>query len=228
MDFDFNNTRDYLRKMLDEQEAEDLMRQVVPYQEFISYYNCAMMEVTTKFNVLNEEFSLSYDRNPIETIKSRLKSPQSLVAKMMRLNLDLTMENIEKNIFDIAGIRVICSFPSDVYMLAHALLRQDDVTLVQEKDYIKNPKPSGYRSLHLIIRTPIFLHDRTKMMHVEVQLRTISMDWWASTEHKIRYKKDLDFTEEMNRQLLECANIAANLDKKMDELHHIAYDIGNH
>ncbi|MBP3238529.1 MAG: GTP pyrophosphokinase family protein [Lachnospiraceae bacterium] len=189
----------------------------MPYKELMAYYNCALMETETKFNVLNEELSLQYDRNPIETIKSRIKSPESILRKLEKNNLELTVEAIENGIFDIAGVRVICSFTSDIYMLADALLKQDDVTLIQRKDYIKNPKDNGYRSLHLIIETPIFLHDRKKMMKVEVQIRTMSMDWWASLEHKIRYKKDIPegLSEKLAEELKECAEAAAMLDRKM-------------
>ena len=188
-----------------------------PYKELMAYYNCALMETETKFNVLNEELSLQYDRNPIETIKSRIKSPESILRKLEKNKLDLTVEAIENGIFDIAGVRVICSFTSDIYMLADALLKQDDVTLITKKDYIKNPKENGYRSLHLIIETPIFLHDRKKMMKVEVQIRTMSMDWWASLEHKIRYKKDLpdELSMKLANELKECAETAAKLDQKM-------------
>ena len=188
-----------------------------PYKELMAYYNCALMETETKFNVLNEELSLQYDRNPIETIKSRIKSPESILRKLEKNKLDLTVEAIENGIFDIAGVRVICSFTSDIYMLADALLKQDDVTLITKKDYIKNPKENGYRSLHLIIETPIFLHDRKKMMKVEVQIRTMSMDWWASLEHKIRYKKYLpdELSMKLADELKECAEAAAKLDQKM-------------
>ena len=188
-----------------------------PYKELMAYYNCALMETETKFNVLNEELSLQYDRNPIETIKSRIKSPESILRKLEKNKLDLTVEAIENGIFDIAGVRVICSFTSDIYMLADALLKQDDVTLITKKDYISNPKENGYRSLHLIIETPIFLHDRKKMMKVEVQIRTMSMDWWASLEHKIRYKKDLpdELSMKLANELKECAETAAKLDQKM-------------
>ena len=188
-----------------------------PYKELMAYYNCALMETETKFNVLNEELSLQYDRNPIETIKSRIKSPESILRKLEKNKLDLTVEAIENGLFDIAGVRVICSFTSDIYMLADALLKQDDVTLIKRKDYIKNPKENGYRSLHLIIETPIFLHDRKKMMKVEVQIRTMSMDWWASLEHKIRYKKDLpdELSRKLADELKECAEAAAKLDQKM-------------
>lgn len=194
--------------------------QIYSYRELMAYYNCAMMEVATKFNVLNEELSLQYDRNPIEAIKTRLKSAESISEKLKRRGVPfpITAEKIEQELTDIAGVRVICSYPSDIYMLSEAFLRQDDVTLIQKKDYIANPKPNGYRSLHLIVEVPIFLHNQKKMMKVEVQFRTISMDWWASLEHKIRYKKDVDSPEEIERELKECAEISAGLDKRMEEL----------
>lgn len=195
-----------------------------PYRELMSYYRCAMMEVETKFNVLNEELSLQYDRNPIESIKTRLKSPESIAEKLQRRGFPLTVESIEQNLNDIAGVRVICSFPSDIYQLADAFLKQDDITLLQRKDYIAEPKPNGYRSLHLIVETPIFLHDQKRMMRVEVQFRTISMDWWASLEHKIRYKKDLEPGKAayLEGELRQCAELSAALDQRMENLQRIA------
>lgn len=188
------------------------------YRELMAYYRCAMMEVSTKFHVLNEELSLQYDRNPIESIKTRLKSPESTLEKLQRKGLPISMASIEENINDIAGVRVICAFPSDIYMLAEAFLRQDDIVLLERKDYIKNPKPNGYRSLHLVVKTPIFLHNTKRMMKVEVQFRTISMDWWASLEHKIRYKKDVVISEEIDRELYLCAEVSASLDRRMEEI----------
>ncbi len=199
--------------------SESARNRTRPYRELMSYYRCAMKEVETKFNVLNEELSLEYDRNPIESVKTRLKSPESITEKLSKKGILPTVENIEQQVTDIAGVRVICSFPSDIYMLSEAFLKQDDVRLVQKKDYIANPKPNGYRSLHLIVEIPIFLHDKKKLMKVEVQFRTISMDWWASLEHKISYKKDLDFEEEIRRELLECAEMGALLDGKMESIH---------
>lgn len=190
----------------------------MPYKELMAYYRCAMMEVETKFRVLNEELSLEYDRNPIESIKTRLKSIESIADKLTRRNMPITVDNIEHHLRDIAGVRVICGFPSDIYTLSKAFLSQDDITLIQKKDYIANPKPNGYRSLHLIVEIPIFLHDEKRLMKVEVQFRTISMDWWASLEHKIRYKKDVVVPEDIARELRECAEIAAALDKRMERL----------
>lgn len=196
---------------------ERLQTYTAPYRELMSYYRCAMMEVSTKFNVLDEELSLQYDRNPIEAIKTRLKSPESIMDKLSRRGLPFSAEGIEQNLNDIAGVRVICAYISDIYMLRDALLRQDDIVLLQEKDYIKNPKPNGYRSLHLIVETPIFLHDQKKQMRVEVQFRTMAMDWWASVEHKLRYKKPAA-PEEVNSELKECAEISADLDKRLEKL----------
>ena len=184
----------------------------------MAYYRCAIMEIETKFNVLNEEFSLEHDRNPINGMKSRLKSPTSIKEKLDRRNLESDISTIEREINDIAGIRVICSFPDDVYMLAGALLKQDDITLIEQKDYIKNPKPNGYRSLHLIVSVPIFLAHEKKNMKVEIQFRTIAQDFWASLEHQLRYKKDKEITPEMADELLYCANLSAELDEKMDAL----------
>ena len=188
------------------------------FARLMAYYKCAMMAVETKFNVLNVEYSLKLERNPILNIRTRLKEPYSIVDKLHRLGKRVTLESLEENISDVAGVRIICAFPSDVYMLADALLKQDDITLVRQKDYIQNPKPNGYRSLHLIVTVPIFLAHEKKVMRVEVQLRTISMDSWASLEHQMRYKKDTAFTDEMAQELLRCAMLSAELDARMDKL----------
>ena len=194
------------------------------YSKLMAYYRCAMMEIETKFNVLNEEFSLQYDRNPISGMKSRLKSAVSIKKKLESRNLPITVESIESNLNDVAGIRVICSFPEDVYMLADALTKQDDIVLVQKKDYIKNPKPNGYRSLHLIVSVPIFLAHEKRAMKVEIQLRTIAMDFWASLEHQLRYKKDVVFTEQMAEELINCAELSAEHDMRMDALRNIVHE----
>ena len=216
-----------LERMMLEKLAQDGVRSKIQdfalsYRELMAYYRCAMMEVSAKFNVLNEELSLQYDRNPIETIKTRLKSPESIVEKLNRKGLPITVESIEENLNDVAGVRVICSYTSDIYMLSDAFIRQDDITLIQRKDYIQNPKPNGYRSLHLIVEIPIFLHDEKRMMKVEVQFRTISMDFWASLEHKIRYKKDLPVIDEIDRELLECAELSAQLEDRMERIQKLA------
>lgn len=211
--------RELLRNELgNELVTSKIKTQLQPFKELMSYYRCAMMEVETKFRVLSEELSMQYDRNPIESIRTRLKSPDSIVEKLIRRNLPLTYESIENELSDIAGVRVICSFPSDIYALAESLLQQDDITLIEKKDYIRNPKPNGYRSLHLIVEIPIFLHDCKRKMKVEVQFRTISMDWWASLEHKIRYKKSLPDSAYIEKELFECAQMGAALDARMENL----------
>ena len=191
---------------------------VQKYKRLMAYYRCAMMEVETKFNVLNEEFSLRYDRNPINGIKSRLKRLDSIQEKLHRKQLPFDMQTIETHIHDVAGVRVVCAFVDDVYLLAEALLKQDDVMLIEKKDYIANPKPNGYRSLHLIVTVPIFLEHEKRVMQVEIQLRTIAMDFWASLEHQLRYKKDFVFTEEMAQELRDCAQLSAQVDLRMDSL----------
>lgn len=208
---------DELRK-IDAKDVDAISERLNDFSTMMAYYRCAIMEIETKFNVFNEEFSLQYDRNPINGMKSRLKSLASIKGKMEKKGLPFTVENIEETINDIAGIRVICSFPNDVYMLADALLKQDDITLVKKKDYIENPKPNGYRSLHLIVSVPIFLAKEKRPMKVEIQLRTIAMDFWASLEHQLRYKKDFEFTENMAKELLYCADLSAELDSKMESL----------
>ena len=206
---------------LQKNEIKTLMQNyALPYRELMSYYRCAMMEVETKFNVLNEEYSLQHDRNPISSIRSRLKSPQSIKEKLQRKEVPLSIDAIEERLNDVAGVRVVCAFPEDVWMLAEAFLKQDDVTLIDRKDYITHPKPSGYRSLHLIVAIPIFLADEKRSMKVEVQLRTIAMNCWASLEHQLRYKKDRRMTEEMASELALCARLSAELDQRMDALRH--------
>ena len=210
----------FIKGLIDNNVLDVFQQNMMPINQLMSYYRCAIMEVETKFKVLNEQFSLQYDRNPIETIKTRLKSPEGIVKKLTRKNYPITLESIEKNINDIAGVRVICSFPEDIYLLADCLLQQDDVTLIEIKDYIKKPKESGYRSLHLIIEVPIFLQKEKKNMKVEVQLRTIAMDFWASLEHKLRYKKNIPQQEAdvLAEELVECAKISAELDSRMEQI----------
>jgi putative GTP pyrophosphokinase len=177
-----------------------------------------MMEIETKFNVLNTEFSLGHDRNPIAGIKTRMKSPQSIMEKLKRRGIAPKVSAIEPNINDVAGVRVICSFTEDVYALADALLKQDDVVLVEKKDYIVEPKANGYRSLHLIVAVPIFLAREKREMRVEIQLRTLAMDFWAALEHQLCYKKDASLTEDFARELNMCAEISAMLDNRMNAL----------
>lgn len=200
-----------------DEELKSLRKQFFLSRETIARYKCAMLEVETKFKVLNERFSVSGEHNPIESIVTRLKTPESMIKKLYSRGLELSLESAERNLHDIAGVKVICSFVDDIYMLADCLLSQDDVTLVRAKDYIRRPKPNGYRSLHLIIEVPIYLHDEKRRMKVEVQLRTIAMESWANLEHKMRYKKDLsaELQEKISSELNECAVLAERLDAKM-------------
>lgn len=204
-------------KLINDDFLDMLQKNMLPMNQLMSYYRCAIMEIETKFNVLNEQFSLQYDRNPIETIKTRLKSAEGIVKKIKKKNLPFALESITENINDVAGVRVICSFVEDIYMLSECLLSQDDIRLIEKKDYIRNPKENGYRSLHLIVEVPIFLQNEKRYMKVEVQLRTIAMDFWASLEHKLRYKKSIspEKLEEIERELMICAETSAALDMRM-------------
>lgn len=208
----------FFKELTKDEHLEKIKEGSLPYARLMSYYKCAIMEVETKFKVLNEQFSLRYDENPIETIKTRLKSPESIMKKMKKKGIPMTTDAIEEHITDIAGIRIICSFEEDIYKMAKLLLQQDDVILVEQKDYIASPKESGYRSLHLIVEIPIFLENEKRAMKVEVQFRTIAMDFWASLEHKIRYKKDIEpeLMEELSKDLTECALRCADLDHRME------------
>ena len=209
-----------LKTLLDEETSEQLLVQMKPFRQLMMQYECALMEVATKLNVLDAEFSLEYDRNPFEAIKTRIKQPVSIFGKMKRMGEEITVENIERCLNDVAGIRVICSFPEDIYTIAEMLERQDDITVLKRKDYIKNPKENGYRSLHLILEIPIFLSDEKKYMKVEVQFRTIAMDFWASVEHKLKYKKNIKNPEQIAEQLKNCANTIADVDFRMQAIRH--------
>ncbi len=204
--------------VVDDRTIDWMEKKSIEFSRLMAYYRCAMMEIETKFNVLNEEYSLEFDRNPINSIKTRLKNPRSIKEKIERRGLPVSLSSIEENLNDIAGVRVICSFVEDVYALSETLLKQDDITLIKKKDYIASPKKNGYRSLHMILAIPIFLAHEKRIMKVEVQLRTIAMDFWASLEHQLRYKKDGEFTTEMMEELYQCAELSAELDQRMDAL----------
>ena len=213
------------KKLMDDiarlQSSHDLIELLSGIQQSMAIYESGIQEVLTKLEILQRDARFS-KHNPIESIKSRVKSPMSILEKMHRKGFPISLESIKTNLNDIAGIRVICPFIEDIYTVADMLTRQDDLKVLEKKDYIQNPKPNGYRSLHLIVETPIFLHDQKRMMRVEVQFRTISMDWWASLEHKIRYKKDLPELDHVNRELFECAQMGAQLDARMEKLQRLA------
>ena len=197
------------------QVPEALISQARQFQSAMMMYTCAIREVKTKLEVLNDELSIRHQRNPIEVIKSRVKKPTSIVEKLIRRNLPVSVESMCTNLDDIAGIRVICSFVDDIYTVANMLVSQDDVTVIAIKDYIKHPKLNGYRSYHLIIEVPVFFSDRRENMRVEVQIRTIAMDFWASLDHQMKYKKDVEDASEISEELKECAEVIAQTDLKM-------------
>ena len=204
---------------LDEVEKLLKMRdQVKDFRVLMMKYECALAEVRTKLDVLNKELSLRNNRNPFESIKMRIKTPVSIYQKLAGKGVDFTIDNINENLSDIAGIRVICSFVDDIYMLAECLANQDDITVIQRKDYIETPKDSGYRSLHLIVEIPIFLTDTKEYMKVEVQFRTIAMDFWASLEHKMKYKKDIENAELISEDLKFSADLINQLDLRMQQI----------
>lgn len=185
------------------------------WEEVVLIYNSALKEVGTKLEILNDEFQHVHQYNPIEHIKSRIKTPQSIVKKLKKNNYESTIANMVEHVNDIAGIRVICSFISDIYRIAEMLIKQNDIRVISVKDYIQNPKPSGYKSYHLLITVPIFLSDRIVDTKVEIQIRTVAMDFWASLEHKIHYKFEGNVPEHIKKELIECATMVSDLDSKM-------------
>ena len=179
-------------------------------------YSCAIREVKTKLEVLNDELSVRNQRNPIEMIKSRVKKPVSIVEKLHRKNLPISLNSMIHHLDDVAGIRVICSFVDDIYTVARMLVSQDDIRVIAVKDYISNPKDNGYRSYHVIVEVPVFFSDRKKDMRVEGQIRTMAMDFWASLDHQLKYKKDIgDAADEISEELRKCAEVIAKTDRHM-------------
>ena len=198
----------------------ELEKEVLPLHEMLVFFECAIKEITTKFEILAADLQIHSTYNSIETIKSRVKTLKSIFKKMKKKNIPITIKNIYENLNDIAGIRVITPFEEDIYKLVANLLKQDDITLIQMKDYIKNPKKNGYRSLHLIVSIPIFLNDTKKNVNVEIQFRTIAMDAWATLEHKLMYKKDLQCEEKeaIEKELARCAELSYEFDKSMGSI----------
>lgn len=185
------------------------------YQNAMLLYSGALRELNTKIEIINEEFAIRLKSNPIEHIKSRLKTPRSIAKKLIKKGLEPTLENALTHIDDIAGIRIICSFTEDIYRIATVIHAQTYMKIIKIKDYIQHPKANGYRSYHMIVEIPVFLSGKTEMTRVEIQIRTIAMDFWASLEHKIRYKFESEVPQNINEDLLECANIISSLDEKM-------------
>lgn len=200
------------------QVPDVLVSQARQFQQVMMMYTCAIREVKTKLEVLNDELSVRNQRNPIEMIKSRVKKPMSIVEKLQRKGLPISLETMVDNLDDVAGIRVICSFVDDIYDVANMLTCQDDIKVIAVKDYIKNPKPNGYRSYHMIVEIPVFFSDRKKPMRVEVQIWTIAMDFWASLDHLLKYKKEVINEAEIGEELRQCAETIAQTDQKMYEI----------
>ncbi|HIY77767.1 MAG TPA: GTP pyrophosphokinase family protein [Candidatus Borkfalkia excrementavium] len=191
------------------------MDKVRELSELMMRYNSAIREVRTKFEVLNDELSLKTSRNPIESIQSRVKKALSIAQKLRRLGKSVTVENISKELNDVAGVRVVCSFIDDIYRVADMLAKQDDITVVAVKDYIRKPKLNGYRSYHMIVEVPVFFSESKQIMRVEIQLRTVAMDFWASLEHQMKYKKESADRPEIAAELKSCAEVIAATDARM-------------
>ena len=196
-------------------QSKEILSSLVELKELMMMYQCAIKEIKTKFEILDTEFNIRHQRNPINFINTRLKGTASIIKKMKRKNIPFTLENIEKHIHDVAGVRVICSYVDDIYSIAKALIAQDDIELITEKDYIAHPKPNGYRSLHLIVSVPVYFTEQKKNIKVEVQIRTIAMDTWACLEHQLRYKQQITHEEEIAQHLKECADLISDIDSRM-------------
>lgn len=205
-------------KTINVEEVMEILDRSENYRLLFTEYRSAIMEIETKLRVLDNELSINRDKNPIEAIHTRLKSPESILEKMNRKNYPKTIESMRENLLDIAGVRVICDFIDDIYKLEQHLCSQNDITVIRRKDYIKEPKPNGYRSLHLIVSVPIFLTSGPKETPVEVQFRTMAMDFWASLEHKLKYKKEISETTDVVARLKECADRAFALDEEMMQI----------
>ena len=208
-----------VRQLLAENSQQAVMEQMYKFIELEHLYDSSIREVKTKLEILDSEFRAKYSYNPIHHIEDRLKSPESMFKKLQRRNLPFTVEAVRENLFDIAGVRVICNYIEDIYQVADLLTAQDDVTLIKRKDYIANPKANGYRSLHLVIETPVYLSEKKELVNVEVQIRTIAMDFWASLEHELKYKTDTEVSAELAEQLRVCAETIAQTDLKMQQIY---------
>lgn len=200
------------------EHQDDLVTHIIQFNELMSRYQAAIEEVSTKLEILKSDFQIRNRRSSIENIQSRIKKPVSILKKLNARGMEVNLETIRSELNDVAGIRVICPFIDDIYMVAEKLSAQDDIQVVEVKDYIRNPKPNGYHSYHMIIEVPVFFMDAKELMRVEVQLRTVAMDFWASLEHEIKYKKDMPDAEQLVKDLKDCADTIAETDRRMLEL----------
>lgn len=200
------------------ENQEQLLHFATQYQQLMLLYEGGIKQITTKLDILNREHRVRGMRTPIETVKSRLKTPRSIADKLSRRGLELSIRSILENLNDVAGVRVVCPYISDIYAVRDMLLSQADVTLFREKDYIRHPKPNGYRSLHLVVEVPVYLSDSQQQVRVEIQIRTIAMDFWASLDHQLKYKKEMQNAAEISEELKQCADVIAQTDKRMLEI----------
>ncbi len=214
-----NETRYSINELMDIAEGSDLEKTMKKFSARMQLYRGGIKEIRTKLEILDEEFKSKFSYNPIHNIESRLKSMPSIVQKIKAKGLEVTIDSITSNITDIAGIRVICNYIDDIYRVAEMLTAQDDITLVRVRDYIKNPKPSGYKSLHLIVEVPVFLSTGAVPIPVEIQIRTIAMDFWASLEHKLKYKTGNSVDDDLRERLKKCADEISALDCEMQDIH---------
>lgn len=203
---------------LSEHDEEQLIESAMQLQQVMLLYEAGIREIKTKLDILSDESRISGKPNPIDSIKSRIKTPRSIIGKLKRRGYPISLQSMMENLNDIGGIRVICPFIEDIYTVADMLMRQDDLTLLEKKDYIRSPKPNGYRSLHLILEVPIFLSEATKPVRIELQLRTIAMDFWASLEHQLRYKSDIEVPPQISDDLKACADVIAATDEEMQRI----------
>ena len=199
-------------------DTEHLFSHEALYQETMMRYHCAILEMRTKLEVLSKDLAVRYRRNPIEFIESRLKKPSSIARKLRRNGSEITVENMVEQVSDIAGIRVLCAYIDDIYEIARMLARQQDVRIINVKDYIKHPKENGYRSYHMIVEIPVYFSDEVRPVRCEIQIRTIAMDFWATLDHDMQYKKEVEDAEEIMRELKACADIIHSTDEKMMRL----------
>ena len=203
---------------LSQHDEELLLESAMQLQQVMMLYEAGIREIKTKLDILSDESRISGKPSPIDSIKSRIKTPRRIINKLKRRGFPITLQSMMENLNDIGGIRVICPFIEDIYVVADMLIRQDDLALIERKDYIENPKPNGYRSLHLILQVPIFLSDRTRPVRIELQLRTIAMDFWASLEHQLRYKADVEVPAYISDDLKACADVIAATDEEMQRI----------
>ncbi len=203
---------------------ENQLKSLKEFMQMNFVYDSAIGIMKTRLEVLQREYSLAHGYNPIHSVESRLKKPMSIAKKLRRKNLEITIDNIRRNLKDVAGMRVICNYKNDVYTIAEVLKRQLDVSVLEEKDYIKNPKENGYRSYHMVVTVPVYFTNRTENVPIEIQIRTIAMDFWASLEHKLRYKKDRQMSYGLQERLKSCAEITDKLDEEMQNINILLND----